>query len=52
MLLVRQLIKNQTKTKGSFPTVESAFKLLYLSIQQQQLKWEASRVRGWSEIYP
>jgi len=45
-------IKRKTKAKGSFPTVESAFKLLYLSIQQQQLKWEASRVRGWSEIYP
>ena len=45
-------IKRKTKSKGSFPTVESAFKLLYLSIQQQQLKWEASRVRGWSEIYP
>ena len=45
-------IKRKTKSKGSFPTIESAFKLLYLSIQQQQLKWEASRVRGWSEIYP
>ncbi|MCK5111320.1 MAG: IS256 family transposase [Arcobacteraceae bacterium] len=45
-------IKRKTKSKGSFPTIESAFKLLYLSIQQQQLKWEAIRVRGWSEIYP
>ena len=45
-------IKRKTKSKGSFPTVESAFKLLYLSIQQQQLKWEVSKVRGWSEIYP
>jgi len=45
-------IKRKTKSKGSFPTIESAFKMLYLSIQQQQLKWEVSRVRGWSEIYP
>jgi len=45
-------IKRKTKSKGSFPTMESAFKLLYLSIQQQQLKWEVSRVRSWSEIYP
>ena len=37
-------IKRKTKSKGSFPTVDSAFKVLYLSIAQQQEKWERSTV--------
>jgi transposase-like protein len=45
-------IKRKTKSKGSFPTVDSAFKVLYLSIQEVQNKWKNSKVRNWSEIYP
>lgn len=45
-------IKRKTKSKGSFPTVDSAFKVMYLSIQEVQKKWNGSRVRNWSEIYP
>jgi putative transposase len=45
-------IKRKTKSKGSFPTVESAFKVMYLAIQEQQNKWNMSSVRDWSQIYP
>ena len=45
-------IKRKTKAKGSFPTVESAFKVLYMAIYQQQEKWNRTSVRNWSEIYP
>lgn len=45
-------IKRKTKTKGSFPTIDSAFKMLYLSTQEVQVKWEKTRMRNWSEIYP
>lgn len=45
-------IKRKTKTKGSFPTVESAFKMLYLSTQEVQEKWKANSLRNWHEIYP
>jgi len=45
-------IKRKTKSKGSFPTEESAFKVLYLAIFQQQEKWNRTSVRNWSEIYP
>ncbi|NQY52178.1 MAG: transposase [Campylobacteraceae bacterium] len=45
-------IKRKTKSKGSFPTVNSAFKLMYLSIHEVQNKWKSSRVRNCSETYP
>jgi putative transposase len=45
-------IKRKTKSKGSFPTIDSAFKVMYLSIQEVQNKWKNSKVRNWSEIYP
>lgn len=45
-------IKRKTKSKGSFPTMDSAFKLLYLATQEVQEKWKNSRIRNWSEIYP
>ena len=45
-------IKRKTKSKGSFPTIESAFKVLYLAIQEQQEKWNISSIRNWFEIYP
>ncbi|NOX14995.1 MAG: IS256 family transposase [Epsilonproteobacteria bacterium] len=45
-------IKRKTKGKGSFPTIESAFKMLYLSTQQVQDKWNRTKIRDWSEIYP
>jgi len=45
-------IKRRTEAKGSFPTVESAFKMLYLSIQEIQEKWKANSLRNWPEIYP
>jgi len=45
-------IKRKTKSKGSFPTTESAFKMLYLSTQEQQEKWNRVSLRKWHEIYP
>jgi len=45
-------IKRKTKTKGSFPTTESAFKMMYLATQEQQNKWNMSSIRNWYEIYP
>ena len=45
-------IKRKTKSKGSFPTEESAFKVMYLATQEQQNKWNNSSVRNWFEIYP
>ncbi len=45
-------IKRKTRSKGSFPTVDSAFKVMYLSTQEVQNKWKRARVRNWSEIYP
>jgi len=45
-------IKRKTKSKGSFPTVESAFKVMYLATQEQQSKWNMSSIRNWFEIYP
>ncbi len=45
-------IKRKTKAKGSFPTEESAFKVVYLAIYQQQEKWNKTTIRNWSEIYP
>jgi transposase-like protein len=45
-------IKRRTKSKGSFPRTESAFKMLYLATQEVQDKWSRNGLRNWSEIYP
>ena len=45
-------IKRKTKSKGSFPTEASAFKVMYLATQEQQNKWNMSSIRNWYEIYP
>lgn len=45
-------IKRKTKTKGSFPTIQSAFKVMYLATQEQQEKWNANSIRSWYEIFP
>lgn len=45
-------IKRRTKSKGSFPTIDAAFKVLYLSTQEVQEKWNRNGLRNWSEIYP
>ena len=45
-------IKRKTNSKGSFPTIDSAFKMLYLATQEAQEKWNRNGVRNWSEIYP
>ncbi len=45
-------IKRKTKSKGSFPTETSAFKVMYLATQEQQNKWNMSSIRNWFEIYP
>lgn len=45
-------IKRKTKSKGSFPTTESAFKIVYLATQEQQEKWNRTSIRNWYEIYP
>ena len=45
-------IKRKTKAKGSFPTMESAFKMVYLATQEVQEKWNRTSIRSWFEIYP
>ena len=45
-------IKRKTKSKSSFPTEASAFKVMYLATQEQQNKWNMSSIRNWFEIYP
>jgi len=45
-------IKRKTKSKGSFPTIESAFKVMYLATQEQQNKWNTNSIRNWYEIFP
>jgi transposase-like protein len=45
-------IKRRTKLKGAFPTIDAAFKVLYLSTQEVQEKWNRNGLRNWSEIYP
>ena len=45
-------IKRKIKSKGSFTTAESAFKALYLVIQEQQEKWNRTSIRNWYEIFP
>ena len=45
-------IKRKINSKGSFPTIDSAFKMLYMSTQEVQIKWERTSIRNWSEIYP
>jgi transposase-like protein len=45
-------IKRKTKSKGSFPTIDSAFKMLYLATQEVQEKWKGAKIRDWSDIYP
>jgi len=45
-------IKRRTKSKGAFPTVDAAFKVLYLSTGEVQEKWNRNGLRNWSEIYP
>lgn len=49
---LNSVIKRRIKPKGSFPTIESAFKMLYLSTQEVQNKWNKNSLRNWSEIYP
>ena len=44
-------IKRKTKSKDSFPTEASAFKVMYLATQEQQNKWNMSSIRNWYEIY-
>ena len=39
-------IKRKTKSKGSFPTEASAFKVMYLATQEQQDKWNMSSIRN------
>ncbi len=40
-------LRKVTKNRGSFPTQESAFKLLYLALQKVSQKWQT--VQGWRE---
>lgn len=49
---LNSIIKQKTKSKGAFPTQGSALKMVYLATQQIQEKWQRTRIRNWSEIYP
>ncbi|NPA82155.1 MAG: hypothetical protein GXO31_06055 [Epsilonproteobacteria bacterium] len=44
-------IKKRTKSVGYFLTIDSAFKLLYLSTQEVRRKWIKAKIRNWSKIY-
>ena len=44
-------IKRRTKSKGSFPTVNSAFKMLYLTTQEVQNKWKTTKLRFFPKNY-
>jgi len=48
---LNSIIKRKTKQKGSFPSKEAAFKVLFTSTQEVMEKWKSSRIRNWSEIY-
>ena len=37
---------------GSFPTIESAYKSLFLAVTEIQFKWNGSKIRDWDKIYP
>lgn len=49
---LNSVIKRKTKAKSTFPTVESAFKFMYLSILELSDKWKTGKIRGWDRIYP
>jgi putative transposase len=40
-------LRKVTKNRGSFPSQEAAFKLLYLALQNVSKKWQS--VQGWRE---
>ena len=46
------IIKRKTNQKGSFPSKDAAFKVIFTSTQEVLKKWKNGRVRNWSEIYP
>ena len=37
---------------GSFPTIESVYKSLFLVVIEIQSKWNGSKIRDWDKIYP
>ena len=49
---LNSIIKRKTSTKAVFPTIDSAFKLLYCSILEISEKWKIGKIRGWDKIYP
>ena len=49
---LNSIIKRKTKQKGSFPSKEAAFKVLFTSTQEIMEKWKSNRIKNWSEIYP
>ena len=49
---LNSVIKRKTKAKSTFPTIDSAFKFMYLSILELSDKWKTSKIRNWDKIYP
>lgn len=49
---LNSVIKRKTRQKGSFPSKEAAFKVVFTSVQEVMKKWRRSRIRDWSKIYP
>lgn len=43
-------IRKYIKKKGSFPTIQSFYKMLYLCNQKIEKKWDANKVRDWPTI--
>lgn len=43
-------IRKTTKTRGSFPSDEAAFKLLYLGVKKASKKWTMP-IRNWGQAY-
>jgi len=43
---LNSIIKIKTKQKGSFPSKEAAFKILFTSTQKVMERWKSSRIRN------
>ncbi len=48
---INRVFRRLTRNKSAFPGESSAFKVLYLAIEQMREKW-TRRLAAWSEIYP
>lgn len=48
---LNSVIKRKIKVKSTFPTIDSAFKFMYISILELSDKWKTSKARNWDKFY-